>query len=104
MSVSPENLQLLAKLCRVGLVEGEEQRLLEDLNRILVYVDQLNEVDISQVEPLLQVLDGLCCPMAEDVVDEHDALPRARFLENAPAGGQCAGMIRVPPVMSGYES
>ncbi len=102
MNITPELITQLSRLCRVGLVEGEEHRLMGDLSQILNYIEQLSTIDVSGVEPLLQVVEGVSCRRAPDEVVGQQLLPREAFLENSPS--HVAGMIRVPAVMQGYES
>lgn len=89
----------LAHLCRIGLVEGEEAALSSDLQRVLQYVRLLEEVDDPQIEPLIQVVRGVTCPMRDD--EPGDPLSRDVFLSETDS---VAGLVRVPPVMVGYES
>ncbi len=102
MNITPELITQLSRLCRVGLVEGEEERLMTDLKQILNYIDQLATVDVDGVEPLRQVVADLPCPRAKDEVDGEQLLARDVFLQNSPS--HVAGMVRVPAVMAGYES
>lgn len=89
-----EILQLI-KLCRIDCTDEEQEALLKDLKKVLVYVEQLNEVDTENVLPCNQVLEGICNVMRED--ETGTVMPREVFLSNAPS--QIGGMIRVPPVL-----
>lgn len=88
-------LDKLAKLCRIACSEEEKKALQVQLTNILKYVDQLNEIDVEGVEPCYRVLETLSNVMREDEVGE--TLSRELFLANAPA--HVGGMIRVPPVI-----
>ncbi|ADI38106.1 Aspartyl/glutamyl-tRNA(Asn/Gln) amidotransferase subunit C [Waddlia chondrophila 2032/99] len=90
-------IEYLSDLSRIDLSEEEQQSLLEDLEKILAYIDLLNEVDTEGVEPCNHVLADMRNVMREDEVGE--TMPREAFLNNAPA--QIGGMIRVPPVIKG---
>lgn len=90
-----ETLKNLTQLSRIHCEEKEEERLLRDLQSILNYIDQLNEVDTSNVASCAQVLVGLANVTRDDVVG--DTLSRSLFLRNAP--DQIGGMIRTPPVI-----
>ncbi len=87
-------LKDLATLCRIEISEQEQDNLLKDLQGILKYVEQLNEIDTSQVPVCNHVLEGVTNVMREDV--PKDTFPREKFLSNAP---HIAGMIRIPPVL-----
>ena len=88
-------IQTLAKLSRIHCTPEEEDRLLADLGKIIDYVEQLNAVDTTDVQPCYQVLEGMAPALREDEVSAE--LSRELFLSNAP--DQLAGMIRVPPIL-----
>ncbi len=52
MSVTRKEVEHIAHLAKLKLNEDELEEFTKDLNQILTYVDQLNEVDTSGVEPL----------------------------------------------------
>jgi aspartyl-tRNA(Asn)/glutamyl-tRNA(Gln) amidotransferase subunit C len=85
----------LSKLCRISLTEEEMDNLLVDLQKIIAYVEQLQEIDTSNVAACTTVLEGMSNHMREDEIGE--CLSREEFLKNAPA--HVGGMIRVPPVI-----
>jgi aspartyl-tRNA(Asn)/glutamyl-tRNA(Gln) amidotransferase subunit C len=91
-----EMIKYLAELSRIAVSSEEEESLLKDLKKIIAYVEQLNEVDTSQVAPCTYVTQSLNkTPLRQDVVKE--TLTREAFLKGSPQ--QIAGMVRVPPVM-----
>ena len=53
-----------------------------ELNAIMAWIEQLNEVDIDGVEPMTSAVEGLSLPMREDVVT--DGGDSDRVLANAP--------------------
>jgi aspartyl-tRNA(Asn)/glutamyl-tRNA(Gln) amidotransferase subunit C len=57
MKLTREEVQLIAILARLRLTAEEEEHLTEQLDRILQYMDKLNQVDTSKVEPLAHVID-----------------------------------------------
>jgi aspartyl-tRNA(Asn)/glutamyl-tRNA(Gln) amidotransferase subunit C len=83
----------VAELARLGLTPEERERMREQLNAILAYVDQLNRVDTSEVPPSAQVvpLDNVT---RADVPRPGLHLPDV--LGNAPA--RVDDFFRVPPV------
>lgn len=95
MSINKETIESLITLSRIRCTEEEIESLLKDLQRILSYIDQLNEVDVANVPPCNQVIANQANVMRDDVVGK--ILPRDVFLANAPS--QIGGLIRVPPVM-----
>ncbi len=92
--VSEEEVARLARLCRIDCSEEEKKALAAHLDKVLHYVDQLNEVDTTGVQPCLHVLDGMIAPLREDV--EGQTLSLEKFLANADA--PVNGLIKIPPM------
>ena len=57
MKVTEQDVLHVADLANLELTPQERQRMVTDLNSILDYVDRLNELDTSGVEPMAQVSD-----------------------------------------------
>jgi len=57
MRVTEQDVLHVADLANLELTPQERQRMVTDLNSILDYVDRLNELDTSGVEPMAQVSD-----------------------------------------------
>ena len=55
MAVSEKDIARVAELANLELSRDESSRMSHDLNSILDYVAQLNELDTSQVAPTIQV-------------------------------------------------
>jgi aspartyl-tRNA(Asn)/glutamyl-tRNA(Gln) amidotransferase subunit C len=55
VKVTVEEVERVAELAHLELLPEETPRMLDDLNAILDYVAELNELDTSGVEPLAQV-------------------------------------------------
>lgn len=81
MKVNPETLEKIAHLARLEVQESEKQGLLEDMNKILTFMDKLNEVDTEGVEPLVYLNDEVNI-LREDKI-EHE-IDTAAALKNAP--------------------
>jgi len=56
MKITRKDVEYVAELAHLELSEAELTRLQKELDAILTYVDQLNQVDTTQVEPMAQVL------------------------------------------------
>ncbi len=88
--VSMEDVEKVAELANLDLEAGEKQRMQRDLNAILEYVAQLNELDTQGVEPLAQVSDlldtGVDAGHGEALrIDTlRPSLDRSRVMEEAP--------------------
>ena len=91
MSVSVEEVRHIAKLARLRLSDGEETAMASQLSQILDYVEQLSELDTSDVEPMSHVLD-LVNATREDVVEQR--ISHEDALRNAPAAD--SDYFRVP--------
>ncbi|MEK7125065.1 MAG: Asp-tRNA(Asn)/Glu-tRNA(Gln) amidotransferase subunit GatC [Patescibacteria group bacterium] len=65
--LSREEVIKIAQLARIALTDDEVTKFQKELSSILSYVEQLNAVDTSGVEPLAQVT-GLENALREDVV------------------------------------
>jgi aspartyl-tRNA(Asn)/glutamyl-tRNA(Gln) amidotransferase subunit C len=56
MSVDSATVKRVARLARIKVDHGDLPRLAGELNTILSFVEQLNEVDVSKVEPMTSVV------------------------------------------------
>jgi aspartyl-tRNA(Asn)/glutamyl-tRNA(Gln) amidotransferase subunit C len=73
MSVDHATVKRVARLARIKVKEEDVPRLGEELNVILAFVEQLNEVDVSKVEPMTSAV-AMAMRMRDDVVtDGHYA-------------------------------
>lgn len=80
MSVSKKDVDYVAGLAHLQLTEEESESLVSDMNQILEYMDTLEEVDTSDVEPLEHVIDleyRLRDDKAEEPLDHKEALKNA---------------------------
>ncbi len=57
MSVDTETVKRVARLSRIAISDERAESMREELNTILGFVDQLNEVDVDGVEPMTSVVD-----------------------------------------------
>ena len=94
MSVSTEQVRHIAKLARIAMSDEEIERLAPELNNILVWVEQLGEVNTEGVEPLTAVIDQKL-RLRDDVVTEGNI--RDEILANAPDAQH--GFFAVPKVI-----
>ena len=81
MSLDPATVQRIAKLARIGVPEGDVPRLQQELNGILGWIEQLQEVDVTGVEPLTGAAQ-MALRMREDRVTDG-GIPE-QVLSNAP--------------------
>ncbi len=81
MKVDSEALHKIAHLARLDIHPDEETDLLNSLNGVLDWMEQLNEVDTTGVEPLIHLSPEVNV-LRPDVVGQH--LSRQQALANAP--------------------
>lgn len=81
MSVTREEVRKVARLSRIAVPEERLDELAGELNGILGWIDQLNEVDVSGVEPMTSVVETRL-PMRDDVVTDGNI--QDQVLANAP--------------------
>jgi aspartyl-tRNA(Asn)/glutamyl-tRNA(Gln) amidotransferase subunit C len=94
MSVTNEQVRHIARLARIAMSDEELERLVPELNNILGWVEQLDEVDTDGVEPLTAVIDQKQ-RLRDDVVTEGGI--RDQILANAPDAQH--GFFAVPKVI-----
>ena len=82
MSVTRKDVDHIATLARLEFSEAEKEHFTHQMNEILTYVEKLNELDTSNVEPLSHVIE-LNNVFREDVVQL--SLSQATALQNAPS-------------------
>jgi len=98
MKISREDVLRVAELAHLELADAEVESLRSQLDSILTYIDKLNELDTSAVEPMAQVLAAGQPPDAslrEDVPAACDITAEA--LAGAP--DSAPPYIRVPRVI-----
>jgi aspartyl-tRNA(Asn)/glutamyl-tRNA(Gln) amidotransferase subunit C len=104
MSLDKDTVARIARLARLKVPEEELVPLAGELSGILAWIEQLNEVDTANVEPLASVSD-VTLPMREDRVTDGGVA--AKVLANAPGGAvyidptdrNAGGFFTVPKVV-----
>ncbi|UTO29249.1 Asp-tRNA(Asn)/Glu-tRNA(Gln) amidotransferase subunit GatC [Bartonella harrusi] len=81
MSVDQETVKRVAHLARIAVHDDETERMTKELNVILGFVKQLNDIDVSSVEALTSVM-PMALQMREDDVTDGDIA--ADIVANAP--------------------
>jgi aspartyl-tRNA(Asn)/glutamyl-tRNA(Gln) amidotransferase subunit C len=93
MAITREQVEHVAYLSRLRLSEQELDTMAAQLGTILEYMDKLNELDTTDVEPMLHGIEG-CQPFRADAAG--GSLPRQEALRNAPeASGGCFKVPRI---------
>jgi aspartyl-tRNA(Asn)/glutamyl-tRNA(Gln) amidotransferase subunit C len=94
MSVDTSTVKRVARLARIALSAEDTARMQGELNAILSFVEQLNEVDVSGVEPMTSVTPMTMKMRKDEVTDGGRA---AAVLANAPLAEE--GFFLVPKVV-----
>ncbi len=79
--ITIKDVEHVAKLARLELSEEEKVKFSKQLGDILKYVEQMNEVDTSNLEPMSQPID-FSNVMREDV-EEYEQT-KEELMQNAP--------------------
>lgn len=95
-TISLDDVKKLATLSALLLNDDEAERLRSELQNILVFVEQLNEVNTDGVAPTYQVT-GLENVWREDEIIDYN-LDREALLKNTP--DQQDGQIKVKRVLA----
>ena len=81
MTINKEAVKKISKLSRIASNDEFEISMIKDLNTILKFVDQLNEVDTKNIEPLSSVVEQKLF-QREDVVKKMNE--KEEILKNSP--------------------
>ncbi|HIE64224.1 MAG: Asp-tRNA(Asn)/Glu-tRNA(Gln) amidotransferase subunit GatC [Nitrospira sp.] len=94
MKMKEDEVTYVAKLARLALTPEETEQYAGQLSRIFSYIEKLNELDTSRIEPTSHVL-SLSNIFREDKV--QPSLPTEKVLENAPQ--RDGSLFQVPDIM-----
>ena len=94
MSIDAAAARKVAKLARIRVEEADLPKLAQQLSGILGFMEQLNEVDVTGIEPMTSVT-PMRLPRRADVVSDGNM--QAAVLANAPDARE--GFFAVPKVV-----
>ena len=94
MKLTRQDVQRIATLARLRLSVAEEDRLIEQLDKILQYMDKLNQLDTSHLEPLAHVVDIVNAFRDDKITNRANA---EALLANAPA--KDGSFFQVPKII-----
>ena len=92
--ITIDEVKHVANLARLAITEEEAEKFTNQLDKIIGFAEQLNELDTDNVEPTSHVLD-IKNVMREDIAQA--GLPVEEVLKNAPEHEN--GQIRVPSII-----
>jgi aspartyl-tRNA(Asn)/glutamyl-tRNA(Gln) amidotransferase subunit C len=95
MPIDDKVVHDVALLARLEVDPAEAPRFVKELQSILAYVEQLDDLDVSGIEPTSQVGAGVKTPLREDEAIPSDA--REEALDQAP--DRDGDYFRVPRVV-----
>jgi len=81
MTIDDETVEKIAHLARLELSADEKQEMIKDMNKILGFMDKLNEIDTTGVEPLVYLTNEVNV-LREDIVKQE--ITHEEALLNAP--------------------
>jgi aspartyl-tRNA(Asn)/glutamyl-tRNA(Gln) amidotransferase subunit C len=92
--IERKDVEHVARLARLALTDGEIEKMREQLNGILAYIEKLNALQTDGVEPTSHAV-----PMVNVMRDDAPApcLPREEALANAP--DRAGEFFRVPRII-----
>jgi aspartyl-tRNA(Asn)/glutamyl-tRNA(Gln) amidotransferase subunit C len=85
MTIDEQTVDKIAHLARLELAPDEKAEMIADMSKILGFMDKLNEVDTTGVEPLVYMTDEVNI-LREDVVKQ--VITTEEALQNAPEHDQ----------------
>jgi aspartyl-tRNA(Asn)/glutamyl-tRNA(Gln) amidotransferase subunit C len=94
MKLTREEVQRVALLARLRLTTAEESRLAEQLDKILQYMEKLNQLDTTEVKPFTHAVDVVNAWREDSVTNQPDT---EALLANAPATQ--GGFFKVPKII-----
>jgi aspartyl-tRNA(Asn)/glutamyl-tRNA(Gln) amidotransferase subunit C len=81
MKITEDTVDKIAHLARLEVSAEEKEQLMADMSRILTFMDKLNEVDTSNVEPLVYMTEEVNVFRKDEV---KELITHEEALENAP--------------------
>ncbi len=81
MEVNDALIDKLAHLARLKFNEAEKQEIKNDLQRMIVFVEKLNELDLENVEPLLHMSAEINVLRTDEI---KGSITRSEAMRNAP--------------------
>lgn len=72
MKLDNKTIDKIAHLARLEIAESEKETLLQDMNKILSFMEKLNELDTADVEPLIYLTDEVNVMRSDEAKKEMD--------------------------------
>jgi aspartyl-tRNA(Asn)/glutamyl-tRNA(Gln) amidotransferase subunit C len=81
MSIGATGIRGIARLARIAIDDADSERYASQVSQILAYVEAMNEVDTSGIEPLAHAVDAVAASRPDAVTERID---RASLQAGAP--------------------
>lgn len=94
MKLDKKEVEKLAHLARLEFTEEEKEEMVQDMDKILGFVEKINEMDLDEVTPLVYMVEEGNV-LRKDVVDQK--ISKEEALENAP--DKNSDYFKVPKVL-----
>ena len=91
MKISEADVEYVAKLAMLDVVDQEKKALAEQLSRIVEYVEKLNELDLGAIQPTAQVVTSVKHAVRDDRVAARTGSSEA---------GRTVKLFKVPKVIT----
>jgi aspartyl-tRNA(Asn)/glutamyl-tRNA(Gln) amidotransferase subunit C len=88
------DVKYVAHLARIALTPEEQEKFGAQLSNILGYIEKLNQLDVSQIEPTAHAVPLVNVFRPDEV---RPSLPNEEALRNAPASAN--GLFMVPKIV-----
>ena len=94
MAAPTIDIKYVAHLARIQLTAEEESRFGAQLGQVLTYIEKLNELDVTNVEPTAHAVPMVNVTRSDEV---QPSLPHEEAMRNAPA--EANGLFMVPKIV-----
>jgi aspartyl-tRNA(Asn)/glutamyl-tRNA(Gln) amidotransferase subunit C len=91
MKINETDVEYVAKLAMLEVADDEKKELAEQLSRIVDYVEKLNELDVTGIEPTAQVVTSVKHAVRDDRVAQRAGSAEA---------GRTVKLFKVPKVIT----
>ena len=99
MNIDKNTVEKLAHLSRLEFSEEEKETMVQDMDKILAFVDKISELDLENVEPLVYLTEEENVMRKDEVITQ---VTKDEALKNAP--DKDTDYFRVPKVLQRKEA
>src|SRR5215510_3450824 len=98
MKIGPKEVEYVGKLAQLAITEEEKNLFMGQLNSILEFVEQLNQLDTSNVEPTAHAVQSADHSRHFRMDEQVTTFSQEQSLANGPETG--SGHFKVPKVIA----